>query len=230
MKNEFKILLLAGLLLSLSMSVFPQYTRKPSPTREPEGVMNKKPDSKERSLPKITSRTEFDTIARVYHQKTPYALPHVMFIIDRARNNKIYYVNSQKYRFHKDFLIGNYLVVKGGDFFTDVYIKENRRFIVGTIAWQTTVSKYTFEFWEGDLIPADQMKKTFDVINSTFYTPVAFKPNSTRHDELSLKLGIKRITSDEISKNQEYLALNTAKAYGRVHIIDKLDDYGRDRL
>ncbi len=224
MSNAIKILLITGLILAFSLTSTAQYTRKPSPTREPAGVMNKKPDSKERSLSKVNSRDEFDSIARVYHQKTPYALPHVMFIIDRARNNKIYYVNSQKYRFHKDFLIGNYLVVKGGDFFNDVYIKENRRFIVGTIAWQSTVSKFTFEFWEGDLIPADQMKKTYDVINSTFYTPVAFKPNSTRHDELSLKLGIKRITSDDISKNQEYLALNTAKGYGRVHIIDKLDD------
>ncbi|MDH3529411.1 MAG: PEP/pyruvate-binding domain-containing protein [Acidobacteriota bacterium] len=186
--------------------------------------MNKKPDSKERFLSKIDSRTDFDLMARVYHQKTPYALPHAMFIIDRRKNNKIYYVNSQKYRFHKDFLIGNYLVLKGADLFNDIYINENRRFIVGTIAWQSTVEKFTFEFWEGDMIPADQIKTTHDIINASFYAKVSFKPNSNRHDELSQSIGIPRITSDEIARNQEYLALNTAKSYGRVHIIDKLDD------
>ena len=32
------------------------------------------------------------------------------------------------------------------------------------------------------------------------------------------------VTADEISKNQEYLALNAAKGVGRFHVIDKLDD------
>jgi hypothetical protein len=204
--------------------LFGQMTRKPSPTREPKGVMNKKPDSTKRYLPAIKTRKEFDLMARVYHQKTPYALPHAMFIIDRRRNNKIYYVNSQKYRFHKDFLIGNYLVLKGQDLFEDIYINQNRRFIVGTIAYQKTVDKFTFEYWDGDLIPANQIKTTYDVINKTFYEKVSFKPNSTRHEELTADLGIGRVTSDEISKNQEYLALNTAKGVGRLHIIDKLDD------
>jgi hypothetical protein len=224
MRITSKLLSLIAMVLFAVLPAVGQYTRKPSPMREPKGVMNKKPDSKKRSLLKIRSRKEFDSMARVYHQKTPYALPHAMFVIDRRKNNKIYYVNSQKYRFHKDFLIGNYMVLKGTDFFNDTYIKQNRRFIVGTIAWQSTVEKFTFEFWEGDLIPANQIKKTNDVINASFFEEVAFKPNSNRHDQLSADLGIRRITSDMIAKNQEYLALNTGKSYGRVHIIDKLDD------
>lgn len=219
-----------NVVLALILSLFAaglvpgQMTRKPSPTREPEGVMDKKPDSDKRHLPAIGSRQEFDLMARVYHPKTPYALPHAMFVIDRRENNRIYYVNSQKYRFHKDFLIANYLVLKGQNLFEDIYIKENRRFIVGTIAWQKTVDKFTFEFWEGDLIPADQIRTTYDVINRTFYEKVHFKPNSIRHEELTAGMDIGRVTSDEISRNQEYLALNTARSVGRVHIIDKLDD------
>jgi phosphoenolpyruvate synthase/pyruvate phosphate dikinase len=222
MKKNFVLSLIIILLTTSFLTA--QMTRKPSPTREPEGAMDKKPDSNQRSLAEIKSRKDFDLMARVYHQKTAYALPHAMFVIDRKRQNKIYYINSQKYRFHKDFLIGNYLVLKGQNLFQDIYIKENRRFIVGTIAWQKTVDKFTFEFWEGDLIPADQMKTTYDVINQTFYEKVSFKPNSIRHEDISAKLGIPRVTSDEISKNQEYLALNTARSVGRIHIIDKLDD------
>ncbi len=209
--------------LFASSFVSGQMTRKPSPTREPDGAMSKKPDTNIRSLSRITSQASFDMLARVYHQGTAYAMPHAMFVIDR-QDGKIYYINSQKYRFHKDFLRGNHLVLKGQDFFQDIYINPNRRFIVGTLAWQKTVSKFTFELWEGDLLSADLIKLTYEKVNKTFFDKVYFKPNSIRHDELTANTGIDRVTSAEISSNQEYLALNTAKAVGRVHIIEKLDD------
>jgi len=213
------------ILLALAVSVaYPQAVRKPSPTREPKGGMPEKPASDKRYLASIGSQSDFDLMARTYHQGTPYALPHVMFVIDRRSKNKIYYVNSQKYRFHKDFLVASYLVLKNSDFFQDTYIKENRRFIVGTIAWQKPVERFTFEFWDGDLIPKDQIKAAFDRINSSFFTEVAFKPNSTRQDKFGTELGIELVTSDQISKNQEYLALNTAKGIGRVHIVEELND------
>ena len=89
--------------LILVSPVFGQMARKPSPTREPVGAMSKKPDSVKNSLPKIGSQADFDLIARVYHKDTPFELPHAMFVIDRRDKNKIYFVNSQKYRYHKDF-------------------------------------------------------------------------------------------------------------------------------
>lgn len=201
-----------------------QMTRKPSPTRAPKGAMPSKPDTEKRSLAEITSREDFDSIARVYHQGTSYALPHAMFVIDRRNKNKVYFVNSQKYRFHKDFLLANYLLPRGSNVFEDIYINQNRRFMVGTIAWQTPVEKFTFELWEGDLASAELIKMAFDTINARFYEKVAFKPNSIKQDENSENLGIDRISADEIQKNQEYLALNTGKTVGRLHIIDKLDD------
>ncbi len=201
-----------------------QMSGKPSPTREPEGAMSKKPDSVKRALNEIKTREEFDSMARVYHQDTPFALPHAMFVIDRRSKNKIFYVNSQKYRFHKDFLLANYLVARGEDVFTPIYISENRRFIVGTVAFQKPVEKFTFELWEGDLASTDLINLAYETINKSFFEEVAYKPNSTRQDGASENLGIKRISADEISKNQEYLALNVGKAVGRIHIIEKLDD------
>jgi hypothetical protein len=163
-------------------------------------------------------------MVRTYHQGTPYALPHAMFVIDRRAKNKIYFVNSQKYRFHKDFLLANYLIPRGGDVFETIYIRQDRRFIVGTIAWQKTVEKFTFELWEGDLASAELIKLAYDTINKNFFEEVAYKPNSIRQDDATASLGIRRVSADEIQKNQEYLALNTGKAVGRIHIIDKLDD------
>lgn len=179
-----------------------------------------------RSLPAIHSQAEFDSLAVVYDANTSYALPHVLFVIDRQNKNRIYYVNTKLYKFHKDFVNGTYLSLERGQvFFENNYLKPNRRFILGTVAYQTPVRKWTFEFWEGDLIPPDQIKLASDIINKTFFTQVAFKPNSNRQDEATASLGIERVLQTEISKNQEYQPLNVAKGLGRIHIIPKLDEH-----
>lgn len=218
--------LAAVILLSVCVapSAFTQMSRKPSPTKEPAGAMDKAPDSPKNSLVKITSREEFDSIARTYHQNTPYALPHAMFVIDRRAKNKIYFVNSQRFRFHKDFLLATYLVPRGADVFKPIYIDLDRRFIVGTIAYQKTVDKWTWELWEGDMANAQLLKIAHTAINDNFFTPVVYKPNSIRQEDVSANLGFETISQSELAANQEYLALNTGTAVGRIHIIDKLDD------
>jgi len=179
------------------------------------------------SLPRIESQQEFDSLAVTFDQNTPYALPHALFVIDRKESNKIYYVNTRRYPFHKDFVNGTYLSLqRGRDFYENNYLKANRRFIMGSVAYQTPLKRWTFEFWEGDLIPPDQIKLAGDVINKTFFVPVAYKPNSLRQDEASAPIaGLQRVLQSDISKGQEYQALNLAKGLGRIHIIEKLDDH-----
>ncbi len=221
LKNFWLIIL--TITLGSSMT-FGQMSRKPTATREPKGVMDKAPDSKKNSLLEIKSQADFDLIGRTYHQGTPYALPHTMFVIDRKNKNKIYYVNSQKFRFHKDFLYGTGLAPFGTDIYKAAYFAEDRRFIVGTIAWQKTVDKWTWELWEGDLANAEHLKTANEVINKSFFQKVFYKPNSIRQEDVSANIGFERVTQDDLNKNQEYLALNTGTAIGRVHIIEKLDD------
>lgn len=202
-----------------------QGVRKPSAMRATREDLAQKPTTNNNSVLKITSQAEFDDLARVYHQGTPYALPHVMFLIDRRNKNRIYYINSKKYRFHKDFANATYLSLERGQAFTQSnYYDDKRRFILGTLAWQTPIKKWTFEFWEGDLIGPDLIKTTSGVINQSFYESVSFKPNSIRQDDLSANLQIERVSADEINRGQEYLVLNEARGVGRIHIIDKLDD------
>ena len=99
------------------------------------------PATSVRSLPAITSRAEFDQLARVYTD-TSYALPHVLFVIDRKDNNKIYYVNRKRYAFHKHFVNGTYLSLeRGQEFFENNYLKPNRRFIMGTLACLSVARK-----------------------------------------------------------------------------------------
>ena len=180
-----------------------------------------------RSLPAVKSQAEFDALAVTYDPNTPYALPHVLFVVDRKDQNKIYYVNTKRYAFHKDFVNGTYLSLeRGREFFENNYLKPNRRFILGTIAYQTPLKRWTFEFWEGDLIPADQIKLAADVIRATFFTAAAYKPNSIRQDDESRPLaGLDRVLQSDIAKEQEYQALNVARGLGRIHVIPKLDEH-----
>lgn len=225
MRKQTVLLILCTIFLLASSNTFGQLGgKKPSAMREPKGAMDKRPDSPKNSFPKITSQEEFDKIGRVYHQNTPYAMPHMMFVIDRRNKNRIYYVNSQKFRFHKDFLYATGLAPLGSDIYKTAYFNEDRRFIVGTIAWQKTVEKWTWELWEGDLATAGHIKTANEVINKTFFQPVNYKPNSTRQEDASANLNINRVLQDEINKNQEYLALNVGRTVGRIHIIEKLDD------
>lgn len=219
-----KFLLIVTIFTISAANLTAQLSRKPTPTREPAGAMSAKPKSTKNSLPKITSQADFDLMARVYHRGTPYAMPHVMFIIDRRSNNKIYFVNSQKYRFHKDFLLANYLIPRGSEIFKAVYQDLDRRFMVGTIAWQAPVEKFTWELWEGDMASTELIKMANTVINANFFQKAAYKPNSLRQEDASANIGLDRITQDELNKNQVYLPLNTGKGQGRLHIIDKLDD------
>ncbi|HEX8557284.1 MAG TPA: PEP/pyruvate-binding domain-containing protein [Pyrinomonadaceae bacterium] len=182
--------------------------------------------SSARSLPALRSRADFDRLARVYTDQ-PYALPHVIFVIDRKDGDKIYYVNSQRYRFHKDFVNGTYLSLeRGEEFFRNNYLSPKRRFILGTLAWQAPVRRYTFEYWEGDQATADLIRLTAGVIRKTFFEPVAYKPNSLRQEQEAAQVeGLDRVTQSDIARQQEYMPLNVARGIGRVHVVDKLDEH-----
>jgi hypothetical protein len=197
-----------------------------TPKPKPKTVAPKDKIDPQRSLPALRSRADFDRMARVYTDQ-PYALPHVIFVIDRRDKNKIYYVNSQRFRFHKDFVKGTYLSLENAqDFFRNNYLPANRRFILGTLAWQAPVKRYTFEFWEGDLITPELISLTADVIRKTFFDAVAFKPNSSKQEQDSASIAnLDRITQSDIAREQEYQPLNVAKGLGRIHVIDKLDDH-----
>ena len=54
----------------------------------------------QKSLPAIKFARRFDRISVIWDANTPFALPHVMFVIDR-RTTKIYYVNKEALQFSK---------------------------------------------------------------------------------------------------------------------------------
>ena len=180
------------------------------------------------SLDRINSRADFDLLARVYYQGRLHALPHVMFVIDRRANGRVYYVNSRAYQFHKDFVNATYLSLeRGRAFYDNNYLKSDRRFILGTIAYQTITHKFTFEFWEGDQITKSLLREAIDALQHGFFAALYFKPNSLAQEQTAHELDSKDtplpvLTASELAADQQYQALNLGSGIGQLRIIGRV--------
>jgi hypothetical protein len=179
-----------------------------------------------RYLHRLASKVEFDRLARIYYQGRFAALPHLMFAIDRAAAGKVYYVNSKRYALHGDFLNANYLTLeRGREFYRHNYLEAQRRFILGTLAYQPRLNKYTFEFWEGDLANAAIVQEAYRALQASFFAPLAFKPNSVQQEEAAAQVSdLPRILPGELNPPQDYVPLNEGKNAGVLRIVERLTD------
>jgi rifampicin phosphotransferase len=199
--------------------LFAQLQQKPSPLREPRDGRPDKPATERDALMQIKSRADFDLLQRTYYAGTRYAIPHIMFVVDRNAGGQVYFVNSQKFRFHKDFLYAAQLAPMGAKLDNELYFKQERRFMIGTIAWQASMPAWTWELWEGDLLPEAQVGEVSERLAAAFYEKLLYKPNSSRQEASAKALNLAHVTQAGLAGKQTYLALNTGKATGRVRFI-----------
>jgi hypothetical protein len=198
----------------------------------PQSASPKGQDGELLWLDSVRSRDEFDVLSRIYYRGRFYALPHLMFVIDRQDRSRIYYVNSRKFRFHKDFVNGTHLSLERGlAFYEDNYLKDNRRFILGSLAYQQAADKFTFELWEGDLARGELIAETYQCLKKSFYADIYYKPNSDRQEEIGRHLELemahsssplKLLTQTQLSENLAYQPLNLAKGLGQLRILDRV--------
>ncbi len=195
---------------------------------KPKRIATKTKSTAVRSLEAIKSQSDFDKLARIYYQGRFYALPHLMFVIDRANKNKVYYVNSKLYSFHKDFVNANYLSLeRGPEFFRHNYLESERRFVLGTLAYQTKPAKFTFELWEGDQATADIIADAYKNLSASFFASLYYKPNSKAQEKIAEKLAkqaVPILNPNDIGTARDYVPLHQARAVGVLRVVDKLTD------
>ena len=142
-----------------------------------------------RFLGRIESQVEFDRLARIYYRGRFYAIPHVMFVIDRRDRDRVYYVNSTLFAFHKDFVNATYLSLeRGRAFYENNYLKSDRRFLLGTVAHQPSSGEFTFEFWEADRLTASLLGEAHSALRASFFAILSFKPNSAAQEDAVAQL------------------------------------------
>ncbi|HWQ33802.1 MAG TPA: PEP/pyruvate-binding domain-containing protein [Blastocatellia bacterium] len=183
-----------------------------------------------RWLTAISSRADYDQLARTYYQGRFYALPHLMFVIDRAASNskdqpKVYFVNSKRYSFHAEFVHANYLTLeRGREFFRHNYVEASRRFLMGTIACQKS-GQFTFEFQEVDQVTPELVREAYAKLSRSFFAPLHFKPNSARQEQIAAQLAdVPQLRADELSQPGSYMPLNQARNLGVLRILDRVTD------
>ncbi|MFN7947121.1 MAG: PEP/pyruvate-binding domain-containing protein [Blastocatellia bacterium] len=186
--------------------------------------------SSPRWLTAISSRADYDQLARTYYQGRFYALPHLMFVIDRAASNSknqptVWFVNSKRYSFHAEFVHANYLTLeRGREFFRHNYVEANRRFLMGTIAYQKS-GKFTFEFQEVDQVTPELVREAYTKLSRNFFAPLYFKPNSAKQEQLAAQLqDVPQLRADELSQPGNYVPLNQARNLGVLRILDRVTD------
>jgi rifampicin phosphotransferase len=154
-------------------------------------------------------------------------LPHLMFVIDRAaQRDQVYFVNSRRYSFHGEFVNANYLSLeRGAAFFKNNYLNAQRRFILGTIAYQPKLNQFTFEYWEGDLATAAIIRESYAALQSSFFAPLTFKPNAARQEEEAATINdLPRLKLGELNPARDYQPLHQAANAGVLRIVDRFTD------
>lgn len=173
----------------------------------------------------MASRTEFDRIARVYDAGTPLALPHVLFVIDRGRGDQVAYINTRRYALHEQFLKArDGLAELGPRGLKDQYYSPQRRYLLGTLSWQSRGGKWAYEFWEGDKLTPELLQLAHARLRATFFEPLYFKPNSAQQESVAQGRPLPVLTQAELIAGQGFLPLNTGTAVGRLRVLDKAEE------
>ena len=178
-------------------------------------------------LPRIPDHATFATLARVYAPGTPWAIEHLLFAIEPgqgAKPDRVFFINTQRYALHEDFLRGQYLMANlDHAALRRLYTAPDRRFVLGTLGWHAESGRWLYEFWEGDAIAPALLGQAQADLDAAFFTPVTFKANSSAQEGAARDASVAVVTEAQILGARDYLPLNVGVAQGRLRIVDDIE-------
>ncbi|MDY7226266.1 PEP/pyruvate-binding domain-containing protein [Hyalangium rubrum] len=146
------------------------------------------------------------------------------FLID-LKSGGIYYFDVNLYRLHQDFVIQVLFRRPMTDEERTEYFRNYREdkphYILGYVTHHRAAKRWTFSFWESDRIRPADVRRARDTLLKTFFVQdIAFRPESTRQEELLAELkDIPTVTSDTLYKQADYRPFNTGAATGRLRVV-----------
>jgi hypothetical protein len=142
-------------------------------------------------------------------------------VIYSIPDGKVYFANSEMFFIHYYFCRDVLGYSKGHLAFNqEQYTKNiNRKYILASINHFTSSDIYTLEFWAGDELDCNDIKKVYSAISATSWIEgdLRFFANATKWDVCS---DVPIITSDELYQGQNYQALNPQSNFGYLRKID----------
>jgi rifampicin phosphotransferase len=232
----FSRLFIALLVLSSGfMPTWAQLAEKPSTfvaRRQGKAVLaTALADQKTPFLSVIGNRSQFDALARTYNPGTPQQITHTLFAIDRQANNRIYFINTNRYKLHEDFVRAqNGVPGLNTQTVASYYAAPDRRFLFGTLGWYAELNRWVYEFWEGDQLTPELLSTARQALATSFFMPTVFKPNSARQEATADVLKLEKITEAQILGGRSYLPLNQGVVTGRVRLVNQIESETEDDL
>ena len=147
-------------------------------------------------------------------------------VID-VKTNAIYYIDVNLFNIHADFVLGVLLkqpwTAANVREYNKNYERVKPRFILCYLTHHLKIDKWTFSFWEGDKIGADDVMRVKKRFQETFFMKdLPFRPDSPMQMTVASevkKRGLKTITNDEIYKSATFQAFNKGRAVGKLRIV-----------
>jgi hypothetical protein len=147
-------------------------------------------------------------------------------IID-VKTNDIYFFDVNLFNIHADFVLGILLKKPWtADNIREYNLNYERvkpKFILCYLTHHLKVDKWTFSYWEGDKVGADDVVRTKSKLDATFFVKnLLFRPDSPMQQKVAAevgKRGLKTITNDDIYKAAEFQAFTRGKAVGKLHVV-----------
>ena len=148
------------------------------------------------------------------------------FIID-LKTNDIYFFDVNLFNIHADFVLGVLLkkawTADNVREYNKNYERIKPKFILGYITHHMKVDRWSFAFWEGDKIGADDVLRAQKRLQQAFFRKdLPFRPDSPMQLTVAndvRKKGLKTVTNDEIYKGADYQAFNKGKAVGKLKVV-----------
>jgi hypothetical protein len=147
-------------------------------------------------------------------------------IID-VKTGDIYFFDVNLFNIHADFVLG---VLLKQPWTRDNIIEYNKnyervkpKFILGYLTHHLKVDRWTFSYWEGDKIGPDDVVRTKQKLDATFFVKnLTFRPDSPMQQKVAAEVarrGLKTVTNDEIYKAAELQAFTKGRAVGKLHVV-----------
>lgn len=154
-----------------------------------------------------------------------YANIECVKLVYEIRSDKLYYVQSKKYRWHYDFISR---VLGCTDDLTTFNQRNytpgpDRTYILATLNYNTSTRHYFLQFAPPDQLNKELIRKIYAKLNYTFepekHIKVLINTTSLQLLKTELKTEFPVINSDELFKNQTYQSICNGQAQGELLFI-----------
>jgi pyruvate, water dikinase len=189
-------------------------------------------------LKAVSDRNVFNTLAERQAESFAQGTAELKFIVSKPKGKPVcWFFNSRRYPSHFEFakdVLGEIRQLR--DFRQAAYFSDTRRFIPGEIVahdqWLGPDGKrglYTLSFWPADTIGVDQIALTYRLVSKGLpFAQLRYHPSGAGQQRLYAEqksrfaaLGIPVISTEELFRGRDCVALNSGEAIGRLRILGR---------